>query len=175
MKSKYIFDFQIAKMSYNQIGKKLTTGELTEKRLKDYYTSARKKAMDRYRKTSKTTEFGDIEKQAFAKLKNLPTTSALVHAISDVNRYLASASSTITGLRQRREQVLSTLSYHGFDFVDESNYGEWIRFLQWFKSSDYARLYDSADEEVEEAFMQAESATPEDWAKALNKFMEKEQ
>lgn len=171
--SKYITDTQISKMSYNEMGRKLTTGELTEKRLKDYYTSARKKALDRYRRTSKTEEFGDIEKQTFAKLKNLLTTSALVHEIADVNRYLSSASSTITGLRKRREQVLSTLSYHGFDFVDESNYGEWLRFLNWFKGSDYARLYDSTDEAIEDAFMQAESATPADWERALNKFMEK--
>lgn len=166
--SKYITDTQISKMSYNEMGKKLTTGELTEKRLKDYYTSARKKAMDRYRRTSKTTEFGEmVERQAFAKLKNLPTTSALVHEIANVNRYLNSYASTITGLKAHREKVLTTLSFHGFDFVDESNYGDWMRFLTWFKSSDYARAYDSNDEEVADAFTMAEGSTPEEWEHAF--------
>ncbi len=163
---------QISKLTYNQLGKALTAGEVSEKWLKDYYTTARKKAVDRYRKVSKTEEFGNLEKQHFSKLKNLTTTSDLLHAISDVNRYLGSKRSTITGLKQEREQVLQTLEFHGFSFIDESNYGNWTRFISWFKSTEYARYFDSNSEELEEVFVNNEASSPVEWAKAFEEFLE---
>ena len=166
----YISNARIKKMTYNEIGKALTRGELTEKRLRDYYTSARKTALSRNKRTTKTEEFGPIEEQNFLKLRSLPTVSALVHEIADVNRYLNSVTSTIGGLRQRMEKQLETLARHGFDFVNRSNYGDWVRFLQWFQSSEYAAEYDSNDDIVQEAFEAAETASPEEWEKLFKSF-----
>lgn len=170
-KTKYIGDNKIRTMSYNQLGKALTSGELTEKRLKEYYDRTRRIAMGRANRTAKTSEFGPIEKQYFTKLRNLTTTSSLLHEIADVNRYLNSASSTIGGLRQRRDKQLASLERHGFDFVNESNYGDWVRFMQWFQSSEFSAYYDSNDNEVAEAFDAAESATPAEWSAILKSFL----
>ena len=48
----YISNTQISKMSYNQLGKALTSGQLTEKRLRSAYTELRKTAMQRNRRVS---------------------------------------------------------------------------------------------------------------------------
>lgn len=167
----YITDKQISQMSYRQLGKAVVSGELTERRLKDYYTSARKTAMSRTARVSKTTEFGTIEKENFMKLKNITTTSALLHEIADVNRFLGSKRSTITGLKQQRSEYISSARGHGFDFLNTSNYGEWINFMQWFRNSEFAKYYDSNDDEVSEVFEGAESASPEEWSKLFNEFL----
>lgn len=171
-KSKYISDSKIRSMSYTELGKALTRGELTESRLKSYYTSARKTAMSRASRTEKTTEFGPIEKQYFTKVRNLTTTSSLLHEIADVNRYLNSAASTIGGLRQRRKKQLDSLERHGFTFVNEGNYSEWVKFMQWFQSSEFSMYYDSNDDEVAEVFDAAESATPAEWQQLFKSFTE---
>lgn len=167
----YISNKQIQGMSYNQIGAALVKGTLTEARLRDYYAGARRTAMSRAGRVSKTTEFGDIEKPTFMKTKNLPTTQALVREIADVNRYLTSKRSTITGLKQERASRLASLEKHGFDFVNESNYGDFINFMAWFKNSEFAKYYDSNDDEVAEVFEAAESATPEEWSELFEEFL----
>ena len=161
----------ISRMSYTELAKAVSKGTITEKWLKSYYSSARRKAMSRTARVSKTSEFGPVEKQYFMKTSNLTTTSALLHEVADVNRYLSSSSSTIKGLRQRREKQLASLQRHGFDFVDESNYGDWVQFMQWFQSSEFAAYYDSNDDEVAEAFDAAESATPAEWSAIFKSFL----
>ena len=162
---------QISKMTYTELGKALTKGTVTEKWLKSYYASARRKAMSRSARVSKTNEFGPVEDQYFRKTRNLTTTSALLHELADVNRYLGGSSSTIKGLRQRRDKQLASLQRHGFNFVDQSNYGDWVRFMQWFQSSEYAAYYDSNDDEVAEVFDAAEQASPKEWAALFESYV----
>lgn len=162
---------QISKMSYTELAKAVSKGTITEKWLKSYYSSARRKAMSRTARVSTTYEFGPVEQQYFMKTRNLTTTSALLHEVADVNRYLSSSSSTIKGMRQRREKQLASLYRHGFDFVDESNYGDWVRFMQWFQSSEFSAYYDSNDNEVAEAFDAAESTTPAEWSAIFRSFL----
>ena len=166
----YISNKQIQGMSYTQIGKALSSGALTEARLRSYYSSARATAMSRTARVSKTTEFGDIDKEYFRKSKSLTTTSALVHEIADVNRFLNSKRSTITGLKEQRASRLESLDRHGFDFVNESNYGDFVNFMSWFKNSEFAKYYDSNDDEVAEVFENAESASPEEWAALFKEY-----
>jgi hypothetical protein len=100
----YIYNEDIQRMTYNQLAKALVSGELTEKRLRSYYTDARRKATDRNRRVQ-SSEFGKIaEPQRFMTLKNLPTQSALLHEIADVNRFLSSKRSTISGQRALKEK-----------------------------------------------------------------------
>lgn len=162
---------QISKMTYTELGKALTKGTLTEKWLKSYYATARRKAMSRTKRVSKTNEFGPVEEQYFMKVRNLPTTSPLLHEIADVNRYLKSATSTITGLRERKQNQLQTLHEHKFTFVTSRNYSDWIAFMQWFESSEYSAFYDSNDTEVEDVFVSAKVATPKEWERLFMSFV----
>lgn len=168
----YLTNTQISEMTYNKLAYAVSEGIVSERRLRDYYTSARKKALSRNTRVSKTTEFGHIEKQTFEKLKDLKSLSDLLHEIHDVNKYLNYKGSTITGLKELRTENLNALHESGFDFVNEKNYGDWINFIRWFKSSEYAKYYDSDDEEIKSVFEQAgEGATPEDWANIFDKFL----
>ena len=89
---KYYTNLQIQSMSYNELAKMLTAGEITEKRLRSYYTDARKKAVARNRRVQES-EFGGVaESEVFLKSRSLPTQSALLHEIADVSKYLSSKS-----------------------------------------------------------------------------------
>ena len=172
--SKYVRDSQIASMSYNELVKALTSGAVTVERLKSYYVDARRKAMSRDRSRQKVgDQFGGLDKQYFTKVKNLTSTSSLLHEISDVNRFLGSKKSTITGLKQIRENTINRAESLGFD-LNYDNYSDWVRFMNWFKSSEFAKAFDSSSEELAEAFNNADSATPKDWSKALEEFTRRE-
>lgn len=172
--SKYVSDKQISGMSYTELGKALTSGAVTVERLKSYYVDARRKAMSREkRRQSVGDEFGELDSQYFTKLKNLTTTNSLLHEIHDVNKFLGSKKSTITGLKQIRENTINRAESLGFD-LNYENYSDWVRFMNWFKSSEFAKAFDSSSEELAEAFNNADSASPKDWAKALEEFTNRE-
>lgn len=167
----YLANYEIRKMSYSEIGKALTSGQLTEKRLKQFYSQERKAALKAEKRIDASGEFAGREREHFPKLINLPTTSALAHEVADLNRYRRSARSTLSGLKKQREQALSQLHRHKMDFVTESNYSNWVRFMRWFKSSSYASFYDSNDDEVEEVFSSAENGSASDWAVMFDEIM----
>lgn len=168
----YLSNKQLSEMSFNKLAYGVSTGIINEKRLKDYYTSARKTAMSRNARTTKTSEFGTIEKKDFAKLRDLKNLNDLLHEIHDVNKYLNTKSSTITGLKELREEQLKIFHEYKMDFVNESNYGRFVDFLKWFRSSEYFKYFDSNDKEVRDIFEKAgEGATEEDWERLFNEFI----
>jgi hypothetical protein len=155
-------------MSYNELAAAVVRGDLSEKRLRSYYTQARRTATDRNRRVQ-SSEFGEIaDPERFLTLRNLTTQSALLHEIADVNRYLSSKRSTIKGQREMRDRYIETAQAHGMN-IDESNYTKWIEFLKWFKDSAYALSFDSDAEEVEAAF--EEGATPADWERIFSEYV----
>lgn len=163
---------QISQMSYNQLAYGVSVGEISITDLRIYYSSARKRALERNKRITKTTEFGEIEKVSFEKLRNLKTIDALIHEIHDVNKYLSKKSSTITGLKEIRSWQIELWKKHGFTFVDESNYARFSDFIKWFQNSEYLKYFDSDDEEVGNIFIQAgENASPEDWEKLFNEYV----
>lgn len=173
--AKWITNSQIGKMSYNQLGRALTTGELTEKRLRSYYSEQRNKANKRIKRVSSEKvmeQYGNVPEQYFQKTKNLITTSQLLHAIADVGAWLRSESSTVTGLKKKQARFISNMRKAGLD-VDADNVNEWRKFFQWFEGSEYAKIYDSESEEVAEAFHTAEKLTKDDIDKAFKAIEER--
>lgn len=170
--ARWIRDAEIREMTYNQLGKAVTSGKLTIERVKSYYTDARRKAQDRLRRVSSVEvmrEFGNEPDEHFTKLRNLKTTSDLLHEVADVNRFLKSKASTITGLKEQRQNIIDAAAEMGFD-VDVDNYAEFYNFMKWFKKSEFAIAYDSDSEEVMEVFNVAESASPEEWTRLFNEY-----
>jgi hypothetical protein len=154
---------QIRGMTYNQLGAALVSGLVTEKQLRNYYTAERSRAQAAARRIAKSdVGFYDGETPYFTKLRNLTTTGSLVHAVVDVSRFTSSKRSTVGGRRKVQQQTISTLHSRGIDFVDESNYREWISFIQWFKASEFAAYYDSDSEAVADVFEAGSNAR--EWA-----------
>lgn len=149
----------IKNASYNQIVGMLNTGNLQEKELRKAYSQLRDIAEKRIKRVSTeevTKEFGTVDTYDengvyFRKIKNISTTSELVRELVDMTKFLRSKRSTVKGLRKQREQIISKVEAYGFD-VDKDNYLDFIRFMNWFKSSEYAKKYDSDSEEVQEVF-----------------------
>ena len=163
----YVTNLQLRGLSFNQLVKMVDTGQVSEKRLRSYYSEARKLAIGR-EKRRQASEFGEVlDKEVFRKQKSLITTSDLLHEIADVNKFLNRKSSTITGLKEQRQQTIDTLSEHGID-IDESQYNDWVRFMKWFKNSKYSVMFDSDSEEVAEAFQQGSNSS--DWGQLFEEF-----
>lgn len=170
--STYISNKQIRSMSFNQLAAAVTSGKLSEKRLRDYYSSARKTAIDRGKRVEKSRYGEIVEQEHWTKTKNLTTTSSLLHEISDVNRYLNRSTTTISGLKEAERKYIERAQEHKLP-VDAGNYIEWIKFMQWFRNSEYALSYDSDSEEVEEVF--TEGSSPIEWERLFEQFIERDE
>lgn len=165
---------KIYNASYNELGKMLTKGEVSIKQLKRFYTSQRRIAVDRYRKINVETvrkEYGYTGKEYFSPLKNLVTTSDLLHAIIDVMKFFSSGASTKTELRLRKEKYIEKAKENNLP-VNNNNYGKWIRFIDWFSNSIYAKYFDSESEEIAEVFEEGNS--PTDWERLILELEEDE-
>ena len=166
----YITNTQISKMSYNQLGKALTSGQLTEKRLRSAYSELRKTAMQRNRRVSAENvrqQFGN-KSETFLTNRNIVTTSQLLHELADVGKFLNAPRSTITGLKEQRQKVINNANALGFD-VDVANYLDFIRFMEWFKSSMYSKQYDSNSNATADVF-NSTHASRDDWERAFREF-----
>lgn len=152
--------------TYNQIGKMLTTGRVTEAELRKYYSRARQTALKRV-KAVEGTELAFVRNRPeFRTIKQTVTTSDLVREIADVNKFL-NAQTTMTGRRQHRDSVIASLNAKGIDFVNASNFNRWTQFMDWARSTNIIGKnggYDSEADEVEETFKAAESAGVSDFA-----------
>lgn len=142
--------------SYNQIGKMLTTGEISETDLRYYYSRARQTALKRVRAAAGTDVAFVRNKPEFRTIRQTITTSDLVHEIADVNRFLSGAT-TVTARRAKRDETIATLQEQGFDFITRENFNRWGAFMDWGRSAGiFAGGYDSESAEVEETFKAAE-------------------
>lgn len=158
--------------SITELGKALSAGQISEKTLRRVYNERRRTARRRLATVSSEAvkaEFGNQPDEYFQRSQNLVTTSQLIHALVDVNKFMRSNESTISGLRHQKEQYIERAQERGLP-VDAGNYTSWIQFIRWFKNSQYALLYDSDSEEVEEAF--SEGVTPAEWENAFRRYKE---
>lgn len=166
---------RIQKASYTQLGKMLTSGEVTEAALKNYYRQEFKKAKSRIRKLEKEStikEYGAQDIPKFLSLKNLTTMSALLHEIADISRFMRRGSSTMGGLRREKEARLENLKKFGLNVTLE-NYGKWNEFVNWFNLSEYSKKFMYEAEEVKDVFTESledEKATPAEWDDLFKKY-----
>ena len=61
----------------------------------------------------------------------------------DLSRFINAKSSTVTGQRELRAKSLKTLHEHGYTFVNERNIYDFGEFMEWWRSSEYGKLYNS--------------------------------
>ena len=148
----YITSYRLKQMlggaSYNQIGALLTSGRVSEADLRRYYSNARQIALKRI----KAAESADLEfwnPPEFRRIKNLVTTSDLLHEIADVNRFLKAP--TTVGARRAdiAEKVKTMHERNMFLFVNEANYSTFARFMDWARATSRLTTYSSESDEIE--------------------------
>lgn len=170
---------RIQQSSYTQLGQMLTRGEVTIKVLQNYYRQELKKAKSRIRKLDTELvekEYGKQDIPKFMSLKNLRTTSDLLHEIADISKFMRHRSSTIGGLKREKEARLQNLKKFGLNVTPE-NYGLWNEFVKWFNLSEYSKKFMYEAEEVKDVFTEAledGKASPSDWEKLFKKYAERE-
>lgn len=167
---------KIQGMKVSELGQSVSSGEFTIKDLRRAYTQMRDIAVKRIQRLTSernVKQFGKpnlyIENgEYFRKTKNIIGEGELLKEIADISKFLTSKSSTITGLKEKRQTILDRMAEEGFD-IDKSNYLEFLEFMKWFKASEFSKKFDSTSPVVSEIF-NSEKATPEDWRKAFEAY-----
>ena len=156
--------------SYNQIGALLTSGKVSEADLRRYYSRARQTALKRV-KAAEKAGYAFWNPPDFRKIKNLVTTSDLVHEIADVNRFLKAP--TTVGARRAdiAKKVNMMHERNMFLFVNESNYAAFARFMDWARATSRLTTYTSESDEIEltaETVIQTGASTAEEFEMLFN-------
>lgn len=169
---------QIRNASFMELGVLVSGGVISEKAIRNYYSSELKKARSRISKlkSEKTTqEFGKQDIPKFESPRNLKDLRSLLREVTDLNRFNRSSTSKISGLKEERESRIENLQEMGID-VDESNYGQWADFTRWYKNSEFSKTFEYHSAEVKKVFEESiknGKATPQDWQRLFEKYLEK--
>lgn len=165
----FITQYRLQKLvggaTYNQLGKLLVNNTVSEKDLRRYYSRARQTALKRI-KAAEKAGLAFWNPPDFRRIKNLVTTSDLLHEIADVNRFLK-APTTVGARRADIAEKVSTMHDRNmFLFVNESNYSTFARFMDWARATSRLTTYSSESDEIEltaETVIQTGARTAEDF------------
>lgn len=166
----------IQSLSYQELGEQLVSGGLTSRQLRNAYTQMRDIAVKRLKRLETPKNVQQFGKpnlyinngEYFRKTKYLVSETELLKEIADVSKFLTSKRSTISGLKETREKTLETLREAGYE-IDKSQYVDFMKFMKWFKASEFSKRYDSDSPVVAEIF-NSERANPGDWRRAFEQF-----
>ena len=150
--------------------KALESGAVSEKELRSAYSRLRTRINRQVKAIAKSdVGFARGEANYFRAQKNLVTTRDLVSEVSQAIAFATGARYTIRGRREIRDKALHTLASHGI-YLTADQWMEWVNFMQWFKQTEYAALYDSDSEAVMEVFEQG--STAKEWERAFREWRE---
>lgn len=110
---------------------------LTEKEMREHYSYLREVANKRLARF-KGTEFEKEKiykknRDKFVPLKEIKNERELRHKLYEVNKFVRARASSVTGLKQIRNQVIETLRDRGITFVNKKNikeFGQYMDFLR---------------------------------------------
>lgn len=69
--------------------------------------------------------------------------AAFARTLSQLSRFVESPISTVRGQRAVQAQTIASLHDHGYAFVNESNYWDFIDFMEEFRARKLDKMYDS--------------------------------
>ena len=72
-------------------------------------------------------------KSGFPKLSDLSRRKDLEEALSTLGKFVYSKESSVSGLSDTRTKSIQQLHRHGYDFVNEDNWREWVDFIKTYK------------------------------------------
>lgn len=158
----------------------VSSNKITEKELRTEYSRLRsiaRKRLERFEGTEwTTTQIYKYNKQGFKPLKDIKSDSELRYLLADVARFITSDRSSVSGLEKERKRAIQTFQEHGYDFVTKKNFRQFTDFMEYVRTANLNRIYDSkrvaefyeanerkkfTNEELRDAFKQ--------WTKKQNK------
>lgn len=144
-------------LSINKLNYMLSRGEVNYSDLRKMYTKLRKRAMSRIKTIEESNmPFAEGARPYFTKLSDITTESAFIRELSSLTKWLESPRSTMEGRREVQRKAIETLHSHGLMWVDESNYIDFVNFMNWFNATEYSAKYDSNADIVEDMVVYAQ-------------------
>lgn len=152
----------------NELIAALNRGEISEKDLRQRYSAFRKQINAQVAKIQKSDiTFLPGTAPTMRKAANLITTRDLVNEIAQGLQFYHSKSYSRTQRVAQRASAVAVLNERGIDITVEQ-WDDWRRFMQWFHATEYAAMYDSDSDTVQEVFEQG--ASSQEWERLFKEF-----
>lgn len=157
-----------------QLAADINKGVITEKELASAYSRLRKNVMAQIRKIQKSDiPFLSGKIPAPPTIKDLRgplgvNTKALLYETSEMLKFVKGKSYTMPQRKEQRRKAVAALNARGIE-INESDWGKWREFIEWFKNTEYAALYDSDSEVTLEVFEQGSNSF--DWNKLFKEWV----
>lgn len=147
---------------------------LTDTQIKQEYQRLRRIAMKRLNRLDETNmatrNWTERRREKFKASSKIPIED-MPYMLTEIERYLRSAYSTVSGRRKVQMETMSRLREAGYDFINSSNIERFYEFMEWVRENKLSRMYDS--EQIVELFNLAEAKNirPESLKKDFNGWM----
>ena len=125
----------------------LRSGTLTPEEMRSHYSYLRKIANKRLQRFV-GSEFEDAQsyiKNAgkFVPLSEINNERELMFKLYEVNKFVRARSSSVTGLRQIRNETIETFHDRGFTWVNRNNIKQFGEYLEYMRAKYGAKQFDS--------------------------------
>lgn len=160
--------------SYYELNRLFERGQLDPYEALEDYKRMRESVMRQIRRIQKSDVKMTIERPKFVTPAEIKSTSDLLHAIADIQQFRRSSNYTIRERREKRDKSIRKMRSRGMEFVDESNFDTWAKFMNWFRDNKVYKIYGSRDDVVEEFFddnwVELEQTPIEEWKKLFEEY-----
>lgn len=149
--------------SRNQLAADIKKGKISEKDLLGAYSRMRKNVMAQIRKIQKSDiPFLAGKVPAPPKVRELKgalgvNQKALLYETAEMLKFVQGKSYTLPQRKKQRRKAVEVLNARGI-YITESDWGKWREFMEWFKNTEYAALYDSDDQVIQDIFEEGSSS-----------------
>ena len=125
----------------------LRSGVLTPVEMKSHYSYLRKVANKRLQRFV-GSEFEDAQSYIknvgkFVPLSEINNERELMFKLYEVNKFVRARSSSVTGLKQIRNEAIETLHDKGITWINKSNYKEFCEYMEYMRTKYKSKQYDS--------------------------------
>lgn len=125
----------------------LRSGTLTPEEMRSHYSYLRKIANKRLQRFV-GSEFEDAQSYVknvgkFVPLSDINNERELMFKLYEVNKFIRARSSSVTGLRQIRNETIETFRDRGFTWVNKNNIKQFGEYLEYMRAKYGARQFDS--------------------------------
>ena len=125
----------------------LRSGTLTPEEMRSHYSYLRKIANKRLQRFS-GSEFEDAQSYIknvgkFVPLSDINNERELMFKLYEVNKFVRARSSSVTGLRQIRNETIETFHDRGFTWVNKNNIKQFGEYLEYMRAKYGAKQFDS--------------------------------
>lgn len=118
-------------------------GQMTNKQIRQEYSKLRSVANKRLGRLQ-AAGLGDRGNYRFPVIKGRDN-AQIAADLADVSRFLRDPRTTVTGERQFVKQEIKMLHDRGYDFVDRTNFYDFIKFMEEKREEVGNKLFDSGD------------------------------